>query len=55
MYIDVERIDSDCSWKKLLRLNLPGKAPGGTSDRRFMDVVVRVVGVSKENAEDGGG
>lgn len=51
----VQRRDSDCVGKRMLRFMLPERRPRGRPKRRFMDLVkddMRVVGVSEADAED---
>ena len=51
-----QRRDSEYICRRMMRLDLTGRRPGGRPERRFMDVVkqdLKVAGVRGEDADDG--
>ena len=51
----VQRRDSEYISRKMKRLGLPGRRPGGRPERRFMDAGkknLKLVGVREEDEED---
>ena len=52
---DVQRRDSECIGRRMMRLELSGSRPRGRPKRRFMNVVkedMKLVGVREEDVED---
>ena len=51
-YEHVRRKDDRYNWRRMLRMELPGKRKRGWQKRRFTDVDMAEVEVSEEDTED---